>query len=98
MQSEDQIVSFQSSINYRDLSLFGVPLTTSGAVSKSMLYAASASNYGAVICLLPHDHSKRVTDAAEILDSQQVDYVHLPVDWLAPTKQVSISSSKRWIA
>ena len=51
-----------------------------------MLYAASASNYGAVICLLPHDHSKRVTDAAEILGSQQVDYVHLPVDWLAPTQ------------
>ena len=51
-----------------------------------MLYAASASNYGAVICLLPHDHSKRVTDAAEILDSQQVDYVHLLVDWLAPTQ------------
>ena len=51
-----------------------------------MLYAASVSNYGAVICLLPLDHSKRVTDAAEILDSEQVDYVHLLVNWLATTQ------------
>ena len=36
--------------------------------------------------LLPLDHSKRVTDAAEILDSEQVDYVHLPVNWLATTQ------------
>ena len=47
---------------------------------------AGALNYGAVICLLPDNHPKRATGAGAILRSQRVDYIHQPVDWLAPTQ------------
>ena len=51
-----------------------------------MLSSAGALNYGAVICLLPDNHPKRATGAGAILRSQRVDYIHQPVDWLAPTQ------------
>ena len=79
-------MSFENSVNYRDLSDYGLALTTSGAVSEDMLAQAYASNYGAVISLLPQDHPKRLTQASAILASQSVEYWQAPVDWLAPTQ------------
>ncbi len=60
-------------------------LTTSGLLSVEQLRALSSEGYDAVINLLPESHAYAVGDEARILQDQGLDYVHIPVDFEAPT-------------
>jgi protein tyrosine phosphatase (PTP) superfamily phosphohydrolase (DUF442 family) len=60
-------------------------LTTSGRVSAEQLRELRAEGYDAVIDLLPESHADAVGDEARIVREQGLDYVHIPVDFEAPT-------------
>jgi uncharacterized protein (TIGR01244 family) len=60
-------------------------LTTSGVVSADQLAELSREGYSAVINLLPGDSEHAVTDEARIVEDQGLAYVHIPVDFAAPT-------------
>jgi uncharacterized protein (TIGR01244 family) len=59
--------------------------TTSGLVSAAQLGDLRRDGYEAVINLLPGGHDRAVTDEAEIVQAQGIDYVHIPVDFEAPS-------------
>jgi uncharacterized protein (TIGR01244 family) len=61
-------------------------LTTSGFVTAQQLSDLGRDGYEAVINLLPDDHDRALADEAVILREQGVDYVHIPVDFDAPTR------------
>ena len=60
-------------------------LTTSGLVSAEQLHGLGAEGYDAVINLLPDTHEHAVHDEGDIVRGQGLDYVHIPVDFAAPT-------------
>lgn len=60
-------------------------VTTSGVVGARRLATLRAEGYDTVIDLLPADSQYAVADEAEIVRAQGIDYVHIPVDFAAPT-------------
>jgi uncharacterized protein (TIGR01244 family) len=60
-------------------------LTTSGFVTAEQLRALGESGYDAVINLLPDDHDQALADEDRIVTEADLDYVHIPVDFAAPT-------------
>lgn len=60
--------------------------TTSGVVGAVRLAELGAHGYGAVINLLPDDSSYAVEGEAELVESQGLAYVHIPVDFAEPTR------------
>jgi uncharacterized protein (TIGR01244 family) len=70
------------SYNFRRIS---ERITTSGLVSVAQLGDLRHEGYDAVINLLPDSHERAVTDEANIVRDQGIDYVHIPVDFDAPT-------------
>jgi uncharacterized protein (TIGR01244 family) len=75
-------VSIEDSFNFRRID---ERLTTSGLLSVSQLGELRSEGYGAVINLLPDSHERAVADEARILRDHGLDYVHIPVDFGAPT-------------
>jgi uncharacterized protein (TIGR01244 family) len=75
-------MSIEDSYNFRRVH---DGLTTSGLVSATQLGELRAEGYDAVINLLPDSHERAVTDEARIVREQGLDYVHIPVDFGAPT-------------
>jgi uncharacterized protein (TIGR01244 family) len=75
-------VGIESSYNFRRVD---DAVTTSGVVSVDQLGELRREGYEAVINLLPDgDHS--VPDEARIVEDQGIDYVHIPVDFAAPSR------------
>ena len=60
-------------------------LTTSGIVSAEQLRTLGRDGYGAVVNLLPDSNERAVGDEAGIVQDQGLEYVHIPVDFAAPT-------------
>jgi uncharacterized protein (TIGR01244 family) len=60
-------------------------LTTSGLVRAEQLHDLRSEGYQAVVNLLPDDNERAVTDEARIVREQGLEYVHIPVDFAAPT-------------
>ncbi len=60
---------------------------TSGLLSEEQLLELRTSGYEAVINLLPHDNQHAIENEENIVTSQGVDYLYVPVDFSAPTEQ-----------
>ena len=76
-------VGVESSFNFRRVS---DTVTTSGALSPDALSSLAAEGYDLVVDLLPSDGEAANPDEASIVRGQGVEYVHIPVDFAAPTR------------
>ena len=76
-------MSIEDSYNFRRID---DRLTTSGVVSTEQLAQLGAEDYDCVINLLPADSEYAIADEREIVERQGIDYVHIPVDFAAPTQ------------
>jgi protein tyrosine phosphatase (PTP) superfamily phosphohydrolase (DUF442 family) len=59
-------------------------LVTAGQPDLASLRRLKAEGYDAVISLSPGDSRDAVPDQAEILASQGVEFVHIPIPWQTP--------------
>ena len=59
-------------------------LSTSGVVGAERLRELSAEGYEVVINLLPDSSEQAVADECDIVESQGIEYVHIPVDFQHP--------------
>jgi protein tyrosine phosphatase (PTP) superfamily phosphohydrolase (DUF442 family) len=59
-------------------------LVTAGQPDRASLQRLKAEGYAAVISLAPGNTADAVTDQAEILAAQGVEFVHIPIPWQAP--------------
>jgi uncharacterized protein (TIGR01244 family) len=75
-------LSIDDSYNFRRID---DRLTTSGLVSAEQLAHLRDEGYDAVIDLLPDNHERAVADEGQIVRAQGLDYVHIPVDFDAPS-------------
>ena len=75
-------VSIDGSYNFRRIS---DQLTTSGVVGANRLTNLKAQGYEALINLLPDGTEHAVPGEAELVTGQGLTYVHIPVDFSAPT-------------
>jgi uncharacterized protein (TIGR01244 family) len=78
----DAVSSVEDGYNFRRIH---DRLTTSGLLSAEQLGALRREGYDAVVNLLPDGHERAVTDESSIVRDQGLDYVHIPVDFAAPT-------------
>lgn len=58
--------------------------TTSGVVGPNRLKGLAAEGYALLINLLPDDTEHSIPDEQDIVESQGVKYVHIPVDFRQP--------------
>jgi protein tyrosine phosphatase (PTP) superfamily phosphohydrolase (DUF442 family) len=72
-----------TSYNFRRVS---DALTTSGRVSADALKDLGAQGYQAVVNLLPDDNQHALPGEREIVESQRLEYIHIPVDFKNPTR------------
>lgn len=72
----------ENSYNFRPAS---DRVTTSGIVPAGALARLSEEGVTAVINLLPDESEHAVDNEAELVTSQGLSYIHLPVDWNEPT-------------
>jgi uncharacterized protein (TIGR01244 family) len=72
----------EASRNFRRVS---DTVTTSGIVSADDLASLKERGYAVVVNLLPDSHDDAVEDEASIVGEQGIEYVHIPVDFAAPT-------------
>ena len=59
-------------------------LVTAGQPTRESLLRLKAEGYTAVISLAPGNTADAVTDEAEILRAQGIEFVHVPIPWQAP--------------
>jgi protein tyrosine phosphatase (PTP) superfamily phosphohydrolase (DUF442 family) len=59
-------------------------LTTSGVVGADRLKALALQGYEAVVNLLPDTSEHAVSDERDIVESQRIEYVYIPVDFKTP--------------
>ncbi|MCU0759629.1 MAG: protein tyrosine phosphatase family protein [Steroidobacteraceae bacterium] len=59
-------------------------LVTAGQPTRESLQGLGSEGYAAVISLAPGDAPDAVPDEARILAAQGIEYVHVPIPWLAP--------------
>jgi protein tyrosine phosphatase (PTP) superfamily phosphohydrolase (DUF442 family) len=76
-------MSIEDSYNFRRID---DRLTTSGVVSAEQLAQLGGEGYVCVINLLPADSEYAVADERDLVEGQGIDYVHIPVDFAAPTE------------
>lgn len=79
-------MNIENSHNYRKIS---EQVTTSGVVDKVILNRLSHQGYEVVINLLPIGHKKEIKDEKDIIHSQGIDYIYLPVSFEEP-KQADV--------
>jgi protein tyrosine phosphatase (PTP) superfamily phosphohydrolase (DUF442 family) len=60
-------------------------LATAGQPTKEQFAAIKEAGYEVVINLAADDPPYAVVDEAEIVHQQGMEYIHIPVDWKAPT-------------
>ena len=59
-------------------------LVTAGQPTRASLQGLKAEGYNAVIYPAPGDSKDAIPDQAEILKSQDIDCVHVPIPWQTP--------------
>lgn len=74
-------MSIENSYNFKKISSL---ITTSGVVGKERLESLSNESYKVVINLLPDDHKYAVPGEKEIVESQGIKYIHIPIDFESP--------------
>lgn len=62
-------------------------LTTSGSVTREQLTSLKSLGYETLINLLPDDNKHALPEERELVESQQIEYIHIPVDWNVPTEE-----------
>lgn len=77
-------MGIEESTNFRRID---AELTTSGVVGAERLGGLAAEGYELVIDLLPHDSPYAVAGEPDIVRGQGVEYVSIPVDFEAPTRE-----------
>jgi len=73
--------SIEDSYNFRMIS---DRLTTSGVVGADRLEALASQGYEVVVNLLPDSSEHAVANEQEIVESQRIEYIYIPVDFSAP--------------
>jgi len=76
-------MAIEEAPNFRRM---GERVTTSGLVTESQLRGLADAGCDVVVDLLPHDHEQAVRDESRIVAKLGMDYVHIPVDFAAPTR------------
>lgn len=71
----------ENSYNFRVIS---GQVTTSGVVGADRLKGLAAQGYEALVNLLPDASEHAVADERDIVESQRVEYIYIPVDFQAP--------------
>jgi uncharacterized protein (TIGR01244 family) len=82
-RDDHRAMSIEESYNFRRID---DRLTTSGVVSAEQLEQLGAEGYDCVINLLPGDSEYAVAGERELVEGLGLDYVHIPVDFAAPTQ------------
>jgi protein tyrosine phosphatase (PTP) superfamily phosphohydrolase (DUF442 family) len=59
-------------------------LTTSGVVGADRLEALASQGYEVVVNLLPDSSEHAVSNEQDIVESQRIEYIYIPVDFKAP--------------
>jgi protein tyrosine phosphatase (PTP) superfamily phosphohydrolase (DUF442 family) len=75
--------NIEDSYNYRMVS---DRLTTSGVVGAKRLKALASQGYEAVVNLLPDASEHAIADERDIVESQRLEYIYIPVDFKAPRR------------
>jgi protein tyrosine phosphatase (PTP) superfamily phosphohydrolase (DUF442 family) len=71
----------EASYNFRMIS---DRLTTSGVVGANRLGALASQGYEVVVNLLPDSSEHAVSNEQDIVESQRIEYIYIPVDFKAP--------------
>lgn len=74
-------MSIEKSYNFRKVN---DRTTTSGVVPVGVLKNLAKEGYEVVVNLLPENHEHSVPNEKEIIESQGISYVHIPVVFTAP--------------
>jgi|GEM_PF-6594323 len=88
-----------NSYNFRTIT---EQLTTSGSMTKEQLLNLKNQGYEALINLLPNNNRHAVPEERVLVEAQQIKYIHIPVDWTAPTEEnyaafvVAAQDTKDW--
>ena len=77
-------MGIEDSFNFRRVS---DTVTTSGLVGANELAGLKGTGYDLLVNLLPDDSEYAVEGEAAIVGNQGIDYVHIPVDFDAPTPE-----------
>lgn len=75
-------MNIEASYNFRRVD---EKLTTSGVVGAAALSALAAQGYEVVVNLLPDNNQHAVPGERELVESQGLEYIHIPVDFNQPT-------------
>ena len=84
-------MSVEDSYNFR---VINSDITSSGVIGSERMKLLKEEDYTVVINLLPDAHDNAVTGEKEILDSQNITYVYIPVDFSNPKNEEYIEFSK----
>jgi len=76
-------MSIEDAPNFRRMSDL---VTTSGLVTEDQLRGLADTGYEVVVNLLPDDSEHALRDEARIVESSGLEYVHIPVDFAAPSR------------
>ncbi|HVF15658.1 MAG TPA: protein tyrosine phosphatase family protein [Steroidobacteraceae bacterium] len=76
-------MSIEASYNFRNVD---DEVTTSGSVGADSLKALAEQGYEVVVNLLPDSSQYAVSGEREIVESQGLEYIHIPVDFEKPTR------------
>jgi len=76
-------MGIEGSYNFRRIS---ERVTTSGVVGDKRLRNLQVEGYGALINLLPDQSEYSIPEEGEIVTSQGLRYVYIPVDFATPTQ------------
>ena len=74
-------MSIEQSYNFRKVS---DELTSSGVLDANGLNSLQALGYEVLIDLLPSSHQQANPEERKIVESQGVEYIHIPVDFSEP--------------
>ncbi len=77
-------MEIRCSNNYRQIN---DQLTTSGSLNREQLASLQEQDYETLINLLPPDNKHALADEQMLIESQGIEYIHIPVDWSAPTEE-----------
>jgi protein tyrosine phosphatase (PTP) superfamily phosphohydrolase (DUF442 family) len=80
---EDIHMDIETSYNFRRID---ERLTTSGVVPEEGLTTLATQGYEAVINLLPETSEFAVPNERGLVESQGIEYIHIPVDFKHPTQ------------
>lgn len=75
-------MSIEQSYNYKAIT---DSLTTSGLINTEQLQQLSQQQYQCVINLLPNDSQYATDNEQQLVETQQINYVYIPVDFSNPS-------------